>query len=199
MALDGHWALSVALYAPMDEQKHDDACFIGFLCSCITSVHEAPHKRGLFFGQEGSQQNREDSLQGIVVEQEERKEEKKEKEGKTQRSGAHNKQEAKQTAYNKGDRRLSMAALHPGYGHELLRIWQSVGVGKESDRVVLPVFAVSGKGIQEDIPSLPGVKRFSADSLVEYLRPLVVKGLRSILVFGVVDAEAKTSDGRQHR
>lgn len=39
---------------------------------------------------------------------------------------------------------------------------------------------------QEEIASMPGVYRWGVSSLVKYLRELVGKGLRSVLLFGVV-------------
>ncbi len=41
-------------------------------------------------------------------------------------------------------------------------------------------------GLKIDIGSLPGVSRWSVDRLPELLDPLVEKGLKSVLLFGVV-------------
>ena len=52
---------------------------------------------------------------------------------------------------------------------------------------VLPLFLLEGSNRAEEIPSMPGVSRFSADRAVEYLRPLIESGLSSVLLFGIPD------------
>ena len=39
----------------------------------------------------------------------------------------------------------------------------------------------------EEIGSLPGQKRYSVDRLVEGLKPLIDKGLKSVILFGVIN------------
>lgn len=57
-----------------------------------------------------------------------------------------------------------------------------------SGNLILPLFAVSGQGREEDIPSMPGIRRRSVDSLQRY-----VASLRSsaVLLFGVANVEQK--------
>lgn len=43
----------------------------------------------------------------------------------------------------------------------------------------------------EGIPSIPGVNRFGVNKMVEFLSPLVQKGLSSVLLFGVIDTLSK--------
>ena len=74
--------------------------------------------------------------------------------------------------------------LHPGYGHEVLRLWQAEG-SVEKHRLVYPVFVTDRAGAREEISAMPGQFRWSADRLHELIDPLVRKGLRSILLFGV--------------
>ncbi|HBA85302.1 MAG TPA: porphobilinogen synthase [Verrucomicrobia bacterium] len=74
--------------------------------------------------------------------------------------------------------------LHSGYGHPVLRLWQAEG-SVEKHRLVYPVFVADGAGTKEAIPSMPGQHRWSPDRLGELLEPLVQKGLRSVLLFGV--------------
>lgn len=38
----------------------------------------------------------------------------------------------------------------------------------------------------EEIPSMPGISRFGVNRVLEHLDPLVKKGLKSILLFGVI-------------
>lgn len=67
--------------------------------------------------------------------------------------------------------------------------------------VVLPLFIVSGEGKEEPISSLPGVFHHSVDRALEFVRPLVALGLRSIILFGLPDrkdeegSEAWNPDG----
>lgn len=53
--------------------------------------------------------------------------------------------------------------------------------------VVLPLFVVSGEDKEEPIGSLPGVFHHSVDRALEFVRPLVALGLRSIILFGLPD------------
>lgn len=58
-------------------------------------------------------------------------------------------------------------------------------------RLALPVFALAGNGRSEPIAALPGHARRSADLLVDHLGPLVDRGLRHVMVFGVPDARTR--------
>lgn len=61
--------------------------------------------------------------------------------------------------------------------------------------VVLPLFIVPGHGIEESIPSLPGVFHHSVDRALEFIRPLVDLGLRGIILFGL--PESKDAEGSE--
>lgn len=52
---------------------------------------------------------------------------------------------------------------------------------------ILPVFIVKDENAKNEIKSLPHVYQFGINRLVEYLRPLVELGLKTILVFPVTD------------
>lgn len=87
--------------------------------------------------------------------------------------------------------------LHPGYGHPLLRAWQNEAE-LSIERIIYPVFIVDTPNAQEEIGAMPGQYRWSVDRLEEALRPLVRKGLRAVLLFGVPsggkDAKASGAD-----
>ncbi len=53
--------------------------------------------------------------------------------------------------------------------------------------VILPLFIVSGEGVEEPISSLPGVHHHSVDKALEFIRPLAKLGLRGIILFGLPD------------
>lgn len=44
---------------------------------------------------------------------------------------------------------------------------------------------------REEIPSLPDVYRLGSSRVQEHLAPLIALGLRSILLFGVIDKSKK--------
>lgn len=48
---------------------------------------------------------------------------------------------------------------------------------------------------QQVIPSMPSVYRFGLKKLIEHLKPLVEMGLKSILMFGVIDTLPKDDIG----
>lgn len=70
-----------------------------------------------------------------------------------------------------------------------------------SSDVVLPLFLVSGQGIEAPISSLPGVFHHSVDKAIEFLHPLVTLGLKGVILFGLPDekdaegSEAWNPDG----
>jgi porphobilinogen synthase len=71
--------------------------------------------------------------------------------------------------------------------------------------VILPLFLVNGQGIEKPISSLPGVFHHSVDKALEFIRPLVARGLRGIILFGLPDqkdpegSEAWNPDGAVQR
>jgi porphobilinogen synthase len=58
---------------------------------------------------------------------------------------------------------------------------------------MLPLFAVSGKGVRRPIASMPGVAQLSVDNLVEEARSAFKAGVRSLILFGI--PEAKDAEG----
>ena len=68
--------------------------------------------------------------------------------------------------------------------------WQSEStVDRES--LVFPLFVTDNDDAMDAIPSLPGRFQIGVNRLSNYLRPLVQKGLRSVLIFGVPTAKNK--------
>ena len=47
-----------------------------------------------------------------------------------------------------------------------------------------PTFVVPGKGIKEEIASMPGQYRYSPDTLVSAVEKVVQQGVGSVLLFG---------------
>ena len=81
--------------------------------------------------------------------------------------------------------------LHAGYSHPIMREWQEIA-GRHGGRlpnkhqIVYPLFIIDGEtgDEEEDILSMPGIKRFGKNKITMHLRPLVERGLGSVLLFG---------------
>jgi porphobilinogen synthase len=76
------------------------------------------------------------------------------------------------------------SVLQGGYNHPLSRQWQSRR-GLEKSMFMYPIFITDDPTARVEIPSLPGQCRWGVDRLDEFLRALVNKGLRSVILFGV--------------
>jgi len=53
------------------------------------------------------------------------------------------------------------------------------------DNLVLPLFAVHGRGVREPIASMPGVARLSLDELLKEAKDAASMGIPAILLFGI--------------
>ncbi|CAB4256765.1 similar to Saccharomyces cerevisiae YGL040C HEM2 Aminolevulinate dehydratase [Maudiozyma barnettii] len=85
--------------------------------------------------------------------------------------------------------------LAGGYNHPLLREWQAERQ-LAKNMFVFPLFISDNDDEEVPIESLPNIKRFGVNKLVAYLKPLVAKGLRSVILFGVpLDPKAKDPVG----
>ena len=60
---------------------------------------------------------------------------------------------------------------------------------------VLPLFVRAGREIREPVDSMPGVERFSPDTVVEEAREAREDGVRAVLLFGVPREEDKDPRG----
>ncbi|KAI8048185.1 delta-aminolevulinic acid dehydratase-like protein [Syncephalis plumigaleata] len=81
--------------------------------------------------------------------------------------------------------------LHSGFHHPVLRAWQRCSNTITKESLVYPIFVVATPGVKRSIASLPNQYHWSVDRLPELLDPLVAKGLRSVIIFGVLDEEPK--------
>ena len=63
--------------------------------------------------------------------------------------------------------------------------------------LILPVFVLAGKGITQDVKSMPGVQRRSLDQLMPVAEECVRAGIPVMALFPVIDASLKTDDGRE--
>mgnify|MGYP001076516024 CR=1 FL=1 len=62
---------------------------------------------------------------------------------------------------------------------------------------LVPLFVVAGRGVKEEIPSMPGYFRLSLDNLKKEVRALWDLGLRSVLLFVKVPDSLKDNKGTE--
>ena len=62
---------------------------------------------------------------------------------------------------------------------------------------LVPLFIVEGKGIKEEIPSMPNYYRYSLDLLKDEVKLLWSMGLKSVLLFVKVDDKLKDNKGTE--
>jgi porphobilinogen synthase len=60
---------------------------------------------------------------------------------------------------------------------------------------MLPLFAVSGKGVRRPIGSMPGVAQLSVDNIVEEARSAWKVGVKSLILFGIPDKKDAEGTG----
>jgi len=85
--------------------------------------------------------------------------------------------------------------LHSGYNHPLARAWQAERQLTKS-MLIYPLFITDDPNERTLIPSLPNQYRLGLNQLPAVLEPLVRKGLRSVILFGVpLAASAKDTLG----
>ncbi len=65
--------------------------------------------------------------------------------------------------------------------------------------LILPIFVVEGKGRKEEIPSMPGVYRFSVDSLKREVEEVKKLGIPAVLIFGVPESKDEIASSAYHQ
>ena len=60
---------------------------------------------------------------------------------------------------------------------------------------IYPYFVVEGEGVRDEISTMPGICRFSIDTLVEDVKEIYALGIDKVLLFGVIDDELKDERG----
>ncbi|MGA8281831.1 MAG: porphobilinogen synthase [Desulfobacterales bacterium] len=68
-----------------------------------------------------------------------------------------------------------------------------------TDDLILPLFAVNGKNVQNPIPSMPDQYQLSIDRLVETTRQAAELGIPAVLLFGVPDKKDELATGAYAR
>jgi porphobilinogen synthase len=62
--------------------------------------------------------------------------------------------------------------------------------------LILPVFVLDGQGQEQEVASMPGVRRRSVDRLYAVAEECVALGVPVLALFPVIDPKLKTEDGR---
>jgi porphobilinogen synthase len=63
------------------------------------------------------------------------------------------------------------------------------------DDLIYPVFVAEGNRLRQPVPSMPGVERYSLDTLLPVAEQCVELGIPVLALFPVIDASLKTPDG----
>jgi porphobilinogen synthase len=61
--------------------------------------------------------------------------------------------------------------------------------------LIQPAFVVAGEDIREEVPSMPGIERFSITGLVEEAGEIAAAGIGTLLLFGVPAAKDESGTG----
>ncbi len=65
------------------------------------------------------------------------------------------------------------------------------------DDLIYPVFIIEGQGVIQPIPSMPGVNRYSLDTLLPVAEECVALGIPVMALFPVIDPSLKALDGAE--
>ncbi len=60
---------------------------------------------------------------------------------------------------------------------------------------IYPYFVVEGQGVKDEISTMPGIYRFSIDTLVEDVKECYALGIDKVLLFGVIEDQLKDPVG----
>jgi porphobilinogen synthase len=61
--------------------------------------------------------------------------------------------------------------------------------------LVQPMFVVAGEGIREEVPSMPGIERFSISELVAEATELQAAGIGTVILFGIPASKDEAASG----
>lgn len=75
--------------------------------------------------------------------------------------------------------------LHGGMHHPTLRTYQNNGRNLTKAMFMYPIFISDDPEAEQVISTLPGQKRWGINKLEGFLTPLVQKGLKAVILFGV--------------
>lgn len=89
----------------------------------------------------------------------------------------------------------SHTSLHSGYGNNVLRTWQSRTAKVNPDCLIYPIFVSANPDDYVEIKSLAGQYRLGKNHLVKHLTPMLENGLKTVLLFAVMEDVEKDFGG----
>jgi porphobilinogen synthase len=66
-----------------------------------------------------------------------------------------------------------------------------------TDDLIYPVFVITGKNIEQPVPSMPGVSRYTSDRLMGVAEEALKLGIPTLALFPAIEPSLKTPDGRE--
>lgn len=85
--------------------------------------------------------------------------------------------------------------LQGGYHHATLRKLQEPNTSIQPHNIMFPVFLLENDDAIQPVSSMPNVFRYGIKQLISVLSELVEKGLKSILIFGIIENLPKDPTG----
>ncbi|XP_037963730.2 delta-aminolevulinic acid dehydratase [Plutella xylostella] len=85
--------------------------------------------------------------------------------------------------------------LQGGYFHPTLRRLQEPDTSIEPHNLMYPIFLLENDDAVQPVASMPNVYRYGINQLMVALKELVAKGLKSILIFGIIEKLEKDPKG----
>jgi porphobilinogen synthase len=64
-----------------------------------------------------------------------------------------------------------------------------------ASHLIQPMFVVAAEGLSEEIPSMPGIRRYSISNLVEEAGEIEAAGIAAVLLFGIPGAKDEVGSG----
>jgi len=64
-----------------------------------------------------------------------------------------------------------------------------------AEQMIYPLFVLPGKGLREEVPSMPGVFRLSVDQLAKEAKECLSLGVRSVILFGLPEKKDALGSG----
>lgn len=77
------------------------------------------------------------------------------------------------------------SVLQGGYNHQLTREWQCTSQ-LTKNMLIFPLFVSDEPDEEIEMDALPRIKRFGTNKIGDYVETLVKKGLRAVILFGVI-------------
>ncbi len=66
-----------------------------------------------------------------------------------------------------------------------------------TDDLIYPIFIIDGKNRTEAVDSMPGVRRYTIDKLLQHAAGCVELGIPAVALFPAIERSLKTADGRE--